>query len=191
MLKGPCIVKGDSNEFIGSVIDGLASEFSGRTVNRLIISTSENFSSCHEVSLNTPLLALQEFGCKYVCCFMERPDSSANVPGRPAVRDAFSVLMERSRELVLPATASAAQDRELRADQRLRNAVLDVLGGYKIGWSPDLVVSTGEAFVGSLVQALWYLDANRKQFQDRGIHLASRFDSLQVQYTCTCFADCA
>ena len=81
------------NEFIGSVIDGLASEFSGRTVNRLIISTSENFSSCHEVSLNTPLLALQEFGCKYVCCFMERPDSSANVPGRPAVRDAFSVLI--------------------------------------------------------------------------------------------------
>lgn len=89
--------------------------------------------------------------------------------------------MERSRELVLPPTASTTEGQELRGDQRLRNAVLDVLKDYKIGWSPDLVESTGEAFVSSLVHTLWYLDANHKQLEDRGIHLPKRFDSFQVQ----------
>ena len=79
------------SESLGSVVEELATEFSRRTMNRLITSKSENYSSCHEVLLNTSLLVLQEFGCKYVCHWS---DSSANMLGQRAVRDAYSVLME-------------------------------------------------------------------------------------------------
>ena len=79
--------------------------------------------------------------------------------------------MERSRELVLPAAATATEGREPCGGQHLRNAVLGVMKGYKIGWSLDLVVSTGEAFVSSLVHALWYHDTDHKQLVDRGIYL--------------------
>ena len=42
LVKGPSIVKGDSHETLGSVVERLSGEFSQRTVNQLIISKSEN-----------------------------------------------------------------------------------------------------------------------------------------------------
>lgn len=53
-----------------------------------------------KLDLFTLLLVLQDFGCKYVCCFMEL-ELSADGLGQP--EDAFALVMERSRELVLPA----------------------------------------------------------------------------------------
>ena len=41
VVKGPSIVKGDSHETLGSVVERLSGEFSQRTVNQLIISKSE------------------------------------------------------------------------------------------------------------------------------------------------------
>ena len=91
VLKGPCIVRGNYHESIGSVIEGLEKGYSQRDVNRLVISKTENFSACHEVSLDTPLSVCQDFGCKYVCCFFEQSrESCANDWGQP-VRNAFSV----------------------------------------------------------------------------------------------------
>jgi len=42
VVKGPSIVKGDSHETLGSMVEKLSGEFSWRTVNQLIISKSEN-----------------------------------------------------------------------------------------------------------------------------------------------------
>jgi len=42
VLKEPSIVKGDSHETLGSVLERQSGEFSRRTVNQLKISKSEN-----------------------------------------------------------------------------------------------------------------------------------------------------
>ena len=41
VVKGPSIVKGDSHETLGSVVERLSGEVSRRTVNQLITSKSE------------------------------------------------------------------------------------------------------------------------------------------------------
>ena len=70
---------------------------------------------------------------------------------------------------------------ELRGDQKLRNAVIDLLTEMKVGWAPDSVQSIGEKFVGGVTVALWYLDPHHQRLASRGIHLpkeVARFEGF-------------
>ena len=130
VLKGPCLLKGNFHDSVGSLVEGLG--FSDRMFSRIIASKSECYSCPHEIALDTPLSVCHDFNLKFVCCFIENPVTQPESSG--TVRNAFSPVW-------------AAEGCELRGDQRLRNDVLDILKTYKIGWTPDLVKSTGEYFV--------------------------------------------
>ena len=43
---------------------------------------------------------------------------------------------------------------DLRGDQKLRNAVVDILIQLKVGWAPDRLQSIGETFVSTITAAL-------------------------------------
>ena len=70
---------------------------------------------------------------------------------------------------------------QLRADQRLRNDLLDELKSMNIpGWTRDSVSTTGEHCIRSLAAALWYIDTSHSQFKDRNIKIPSCFEKFQV-----------
>ena len=93
--KGPCLLKGNFHDSVGSLVEGLG--FSDRTFSCIIASKSECYSCPHEIALDTPLSVCHDFNLKFVCCFIENPVTQPESSG--TVRNAFSFLMERSREL--------------------------------------------------------------------------------------------
>ena len=68
---------------------------------------------------------------------------------------------------------------KLRADQKLYNDLITLLGAMNIGWSPDTVDTAGKECVKVLSAALWYIDPCHHQFLDRSISLPSIFDQFQ------------
>jgi len=66
----------------------------------------------------------------------------------------------------------------LRGDQRLCNAVIDVLEKAQIGWSPQMVSSAGSACVSQITSALWYLDHHHDTLRERSLHLPTEFVPL-------------
>ena len=83
--------------------------------------------------------------------------------------------MNQAREVVLPKKLVPLSGKTLRGDQTLYNDVLDLLAKKKVGWSPDIVKTTGEKFVKTLSDTLWTLDPHQKNFADRSIDIPSDF----------------
>ena len=77
--------------------------------------------------------------------------------------------MSSSREQVL--LQRGAENDQLRANQRLRNEVLDVLERIHVGWCPQSLSSIGESCVNQLTAALWYIDAHHKTLRERGLRI--------------------
>ena len=94
-------------------------------------------------------------------------------------RNAFEILMNQTREVVLSSKLIAPEGNTLRGDQKLHNDVLDELVRMGVGWSPDAVTTTRENFVKALSHALWALDPYHTCFQDRAISLLSAFIGFQ------------
>ena len=88
---------------------------------------------------DAPLTLLEQFNCSYICYHLA-PDTttSHNVSTSRNVSD---VLMEHSRQSVLPARLT---NPILRADQQVRNELLNLLAEMSVGWSPSVVQSIGD-----------------------------------------------
>ena len=162
----------------------------------MVIANNEKFvDPCHRVPSDVPLSLCDQFGCMNICIYLE----SASVSLQTAERTIASVLMERSREMVLPQFLAPSQGRTLRADQRLRNDVIgecacvhththtshenlyiytEKRGEWKVSWSRDSV-SVGELFMQKLTRALWYIDPHHSKFAGRSIHLPPQLGSLE------------
>lgn len=55
-----------------------------------------------------------------------------------------------------------------------------------LGWTRDVVETTGERFIRQLTSALWYIDANHDQFIDRNIKIPSCFEKFKVRSCLVC-----
>ena len=86
------------------------------------ISKNKNFTDpCRWVPADAPLSLCNLFGCMNVCIYLESTSVSLTAERRTVT----SVLIERSREIVLPQPFSASPEgRTLRANQSLRNNIL-------------------------------------------------------------------
>ena len=79
----------------------------------MVIPMNEKFiDPCHRVPADAPLSLYDQFGCMNVCIYLENTNVSLTTE-----RMITSVLMEQSREIVLPQLLAPFEGRTLRADQ--------------------------------------------------------------------------
>lgn len=122
VIKPREIMKCSWTDTFGSLLLKYGSDVSSERVSHVVISKNEKFiDPCHRVPADAPLSVCDQFGCLNVCVYLE----SSTTISLTTERTVTSVLMERSREIVLPQPLSVSPDsRTLRADQRLRNDIL-------------------------------------------------------------------
>lgn len=160
----------------GSLLLKFGSELEAETINQVVISKNEKYlDPCHKVPIDAPVSLCDQFGCLFVCLYLSEMQTTGVVPTRTIA----SVLMESSRELVLPDPATPAEGKPLRADQKLRNDVLGTFREMNVGWPRDNVASVGESLTQKLTRALWYIDVHHEKFAARSILLPSRIGALQ------------
>ena len=75
----------------------------------------------------------------------------------------------------LPEKINPQERKQLRADQRLYNDVIDDLDTMKAGWMIDNL-ATGKSFIRALSSALWCLDPHCDTLHERGVSLPVHFD---------------
>ena len=93
-------------------------------VEKILISRSEKIvDPVHIVSLDTPVIVCEQFGCFNVCIVLQPQAAVAPIAGR----NASEVLMASAREIVLPPPLAAPDGKQLRGDQRLYNDLLGKL----------------------------------------------------------------
>lgn len=154
-------------------------EFCPEDVSAVSIAKDTSFSnSCQDVKLQHEVAVCQLFDSKYVS-FNLKPTKNNQHSAQPQAshRSAYDVLMNSTRERVLPSKISRSG--ELKATEKLYNDLLDYLGHLGVGWSRDCVETTGKRFVLSLRDTLWYLDGQHAKLAERGLALPirlSRFD---------------
>ena len=122
----------------------------------------------HVVQLSAPLKLCTQFNCNAVVFNLvgqERPERS----GRP---NAVEILINSSRRILLPQKYMG--DRP-RADQKMRNDLIDLLASWSVGWTPDNVQTLGEHCVKIVASALWYLDPHHDRFKDRSLPIPPCF----------------
>ena len=93
---------------------------------RAEVATSSSFCDAKAVSLETPVSVCQLFASKFVR-FVFKPFADASTGPPTATWSAFNMMMERAELVVLPDKVHARDGAELRGDQSLCNALLDVL----------------------------------------------------------------
>ena len=103
----------------GSLLAKIDPKLERETVSHIHISKQENFLDPHNVPVTAPVSLCEQFNCRHVCIYLKR-DTEA----QPPTRTVASVLMDASRERVLPALISVPEGRSLRADQRLHNDII-------------------------------------------------------------------
>ena len=84
----------------------------------------------------------------------------------PSTSNTFTVLMSSQKRILLPRKAIGES---LRADQRLRNDVIDLLSSMNVGWSLDVVDTVGQECIKVIVASLWYLDSHHDRFRDHSL----------------------
>ena len=108
------------SEFV-SKLDKIPEE---AVVEKILISKSEKIiDPAHTVSLDTPVIICEQFGCFNVCVILQPQVAVARMAGR----NASEVLMASAREIVLPPSLAAPDGKQLRSDQRLYNDLLGKL----------------------------------------------------------------
>ena len=93
----------------------------------------------HEVQLDAPLKLRCNFNCKAIEYHLKLEAPVASSSNNNAV----DVLLS-SQKIILPNKVTLDK---LRADQRLYNDLIDMLGLWNVGWSPDSVKTVGERCV--------------------------------------------
>ena len=177
VLQKPRILKCNWEDSFGEVLGQANREFIGKTVLKILISDCVTFSSAQEVSIDAPVVLCQTFNSKFISYDIKADDLVASVTSEP-LQNAVEVLMNRARDIVLPEKLTPLSGKTLRGDQILYNDVLDLLAKINVGWSPDVVKTTGEKFVKLLSDALWALDPHHNSFADRSIAIPSHFDEF-------------
>ena len=165
VLFGSKIVSCSVEESFGELLSRLEGErFAERQVHK--VNLDEGSGKCHhEVQLEAPLrLCTQEnFHCNAVVFYLVEQENPGPDSSRP---NAFDVLMNSQRRILLP---QKSMGEKLRADQRMRNDVIDLFASWNVGWSPDTVQTLGERCIKVIVSALWYLDPHHDRFRSRSL----------------------
>ena len=173
VLFGSKIVSCSNEETFGNLISRLQEEqFSERRVEKVNIEDNKNR---HEVQLDAPvsLCSREQFNCRSIVFHLTGSESDGAVP---STSSAFTVLMNSQKRILLPRKAIGES---LRADQRLRNDVIDLLSSMNIGWSPDVVDTVGQQCIKAIVASLWYLDPHHDRFRDRSLAIPTCFASFK------------
>ena len=145
VLFGSKIVSCSSAETFGNLSRVLEEKFAERRVDIVNI---DNGKCTHEVPLDAPLTVAVDFSCRNIVFHLavDTVESSSST-----MRNAFDVLMTSQRRILLPQKVIGES---LRADQMLRNDVIDLLASMNVGWSLDMVGVVGERSVKAMVSAL-------------------------------------
>ena len=122
VVKSHTVLKCSWNDSFGSLLAQF-SDLSGETIETICISRNDMFiSPNHTVPIDAPVSICDQFGCAYVCIYVAQLCSGID-SGQPR-RNAFEMLMNRSREYVRPSPIEPPVGRELRQDQLLYNNLL-------------------------------------------------------------------
>ena len=150
------------------------------TVLKISIGQDVCFKGAQMVSIDSPILLCEQFNCKFVCYDLKPGVASGSMVAMPTDqrRNGLEVLMNLSRDLVLPDKVTPPDGKTLRSDQMLYNDILDLLALMKVGWNPTVVKTTGEKFVKALSNALWILDPHHKSFADRSVLIPPEFQAF-------------
>ena len=120
VIKPREILKCSWTDTFGSLLLKYGSDLQSEKISHVVIAKNEKFiDPCHRVPADAPLSLCDQFGCMNVCIYLENMSVSPT-----AERTIASVLMERSREIVLPQFLAPSEGRNLRDDQRLRNDIV-------------------------------------------------------------------
>ena len=92
----------------------------GETISHVYISKQENFLDPNSVPVTAPVSLCEQFSCNYVCIYLKRDEEVEP----PTTQRVASVLMEASRERVLPDLIPVPEGRSLHADQVLYNDII-------------------------------------------------------------------
>jgi len=155
------------------VLEKLDPQLASVSVEKVVLCSNEQFRDpVHVAPLNAPVELCKSYG--FNVCYHLEDGEPVEQDGRPT-RNAFQILMSSHTQRILP---GRIEGDSLRGDQRLRNAVIDVLEEAQIGWSPQMVSSAGSACVSQITSALWYLDAHHDTLRERSLHLPTEFVPL-------------
>ena len=172
------IVKCNWEDSFGELLQKTNERFQTSTIEKVVICKNDRFIDVQEVSIDLPVFICKQFECKFIC-FMLKKDEQIAVSSNVGGRNAFEIMMNRSRELVLPPSSVEMDGKPLNGPLQIRNKVLEIIRNMNLGWTPDVVGSTGEKFVRVVADTLWTLDAHHKQFHDRACSLPSMFSDFQ------------
>ena len=120
VIKPREILQCSWTDSFASLLLKYGSDLQSERISHVVIALNEKFvDPCHRVPADAPLSLCDQFSCRNVCVYLETTNVSLT-----AERTIASVLMERSREIMLPAVLTPPEGRTLRADQRLHNDIL-------------------------------------------------------------------
>ena len=153
------------------------------TIEKVLIAKSDKFDESIGVPADAPVYLYHQFDSKFVCFILvddagcssglcTAPGSSMGVGSVAAPPTNHNFM---SCELMLP----ESNERATRGDIAIRNKVLNLLHGMKLGWHADVLDTTGKKFIKALSDTLWTLDPHHKQFIDRGCPIPSLFHDFQ------------
>jgi len=145
------IVQCEWCDTFAEVLEKLDPQLASVSVEKVTLCSNEQFRDpVHVAPLNAPVELCRSYG--FNVCYHLEDGEPVEQDGRPT-HNAFQILMSSHTQRILP---GRIEGDSLRGDQRLRNAVIDVLEKAQIGWSPQMVSSAGSACV-SQITSLWYL----------------------------------
>lgn len=135
-----------------------------------------------EVSLDTPLVVIDDFGHRYLEFYLQEESQEASTSGSQINPDflgrktnALTVLMASQAAIHLP-----PKKPDTKANCRLFNNFLDVLKDSGIGFRPN-ELEIGKTVCETLANALWYIQANQQNFEERSIHLPALFTASKFR----------
>ena len=140
---------------------------SKRTVN---IYSSKDTKDKYSISLNAPVSIINDFCANSVTFQFEKSQNSQSVATN---KDAFRLLMARSKQLDLPKRRQGNN-----ATDKIYNDILDILRKEKVGWSVTIVETVGGKFVKLFMATLWHITSHFDYFSGRGAKLPVVFEDF-------------
>ncbi|CAB5370419.1 unnamed protein product [Rhizophagus irregularis] len=89
--------------------------------------------------------------------------------------DAFNILMNNSRQLLLPQRCT-----EYNRCNQLYNEIIDLFRDQKVGWISDVHNTIGKTFVNRITDAIWYIDPHLSTLHARSCSLPVFFTQLKT-----------
>ena len=128
VIKSREILKCSWTDTFGSLLLKYGSDLESERISHVVISKNEKFiDPCHRVPADAPVSLCDQFGCVNVCIYLQSVESTS--ASLTAERTIASVLIERSREIVLPQPISSPEGKTLRANQKRPRRRTKAIGG--------------------------------------------------------------